>query len=97
MIPKKNDNVETSNWMISSLGSEEMVAAKIRAEVMFALQTFRQDHRYTQKQLAEILGVTQGLVSRWENGEENFTINTLAKIARVTDMRLELKFSRVSA
>ena len=35
----------------------------------------------TQKELADKLGISQVMISRWENGEENFTVTTLAKIS----------------
>ena len=33
-----------------------------------------------QKQFAEFMGVSQGMVSKWENGDYNFTIETLCSI-----------------
>ncbi len=34
----------------------------------------------TQKEFAEYMGVTQGMVSKWESGEYNFTISSIANI-----------------
>ena len=42
----------------------------------------------SQQELANRLGVTQVMISRWENGEENFTVATLAKISEALDMEL---------
>ena len=36
---------------------------------------------WTQKDLADKMGVKQSLVSRWESGECNYTIDTLIEIA----------------
>jgi len=43
---------------------------------------------YTQQELANMLGVSQVMISRWENGEENFTIATLARISKALGMAL---------
>ena len=33
-----------------------------------------------QKQFASFMGVSQAMISKWESGEYNFTINTLNEI-----------------
>jgi len=49
-------------------------------------QRQRKSKGYTQHELAKKLGVSQVMVSRWENGEENFTIDTLAKISTALEI-----------
>jgi DNA-binding transcriptional regulator YiaG len=77
-------NAETSDWLTQSLTAEEIAETRIRAQIAMVLQDFRREHEYSQKDLAKLLGITQGLLSRWENAEENLTINTLARISLVT-------------
>jgi len=48
---------------------------------------------YTQKELAEKLGVIQQYISKIENGRENISVGTLKKIADALDKRLIVKFS----
>lgn len=43
----------------------------------------------SQKEFAEKMGVSQSLVSRWENGETNFTLSTLVKIASVLKIEMQ--------
>ncbi len=43
----------------------------------------------SQKDFAHLMGVTQGMISRWESGEYNFTIKTLTEICE----KLKLDFS----
>lgn len=45
----------------------------------------------TQKEFADHMCVSQGMVSKWESGDYNFTIRTLADIAEKLDMDLTVK------
>ncbi len=42
-----------------------------------------------QKQFAEYMGVSQGMVSKWESGDYNFTIITLQEICEKLDLQFE--------
>ena len=44
------------------------------------IKEYRIEKELSQKMFAEFMGVTQGMVSRWESGEYNFTIDNIAKI-----------------
>ena len=70
----------TSSWLIDSFTKEEVVENRVLAELSFTIQQQRKVLGLTQAELARKLGVSQELVSRWENGEENLTIETIAKI-----------------
>ena len=41
---------------------------------------YRKSEKLTQGEFAKFMGVSQGMVSKWESGEYNFTINNIAKI-----------------
>lgn len=45
----------------------------------------------TQQQLAERLGTTQSVISRWERGHDEPRLSTLAAIARATGRRLHVE------
>ena len=47
------------------------------------IREFRKKHRYSQRQLAELLGVSQTAVSAWENGSRSLTLEIIEKISRV--------------
>ncbi len=93
-MKKTMHDVPASTWLVDILSPAELEASRLRAQVMMHLQDFRREQGYTQQQLAELLGITQALVSRWENGEENFTLATLAKIALVTNNTIDLSFTK---
>ena len=83
-MPVKND----SSWLTDSLTEEERTTARSIAQIASTIQRRRKAMGYTQQELAALLDVTQAMISRWENGEENFTIATLAKISIALRMEL---------
>jgi len=85
-IRDKMDQAKESTWLSESLTQEERNAAKYIAQIAAAIQRQRKAKGYTQQELASRLGVSQVMVSRWENGEENFTVGTLAKISFALEM-----------
>jgi len=80
-ISDKLENAKGSTWLSDYLSQEESVAAKYIGQIASIIQRQRKANGYTQHELASKLGVSQVMVSRWENGEENFTIATLVKIS----------------
>ena len=85
-IKDKMDNVKESSWLSDSLSQEEAKTAKYLAQVAATIQLQRKAKGYTQLELARRLGVSQVMVSRWENGEENITLATLVKISSALDL-----------
>ena len=80
-IKEKMDNAKESTWLSDHLSQEESITAKYIAQIAAVIQRQRKAKGYTQKELASKLGVSQVMVSRWENGDENFTVATLTKIS----------------
>ena len=87
-IKEKMANAKDNTWLVDSLTLEERMAAESIAQIAATIQRQRKTQGYTQAELAKKLGVTQVMVSRWENGEENFTVATLAKISAALGMEL---------
>ena len=63
------------------MSAAEMAKAAINIQIQQMIHDTRMEKGWTQKDLAEKMGVKQSLVSRWESGECNYTINTLIDIA----------------
>ena len=74
--------------LIDSISDEERRAAEYIASIALNIQEQRRAQGLTQKQLADKLGVSQAMVSQWENGEENFTVATLVKISSALGLQL---------
>jgi len=80
-IKEKMHSANESAWLSDYLSQEERIIAKYIGQIASIIQRQRKEKGYTQQELAGKVGVSQVIVSRWENGEDNFTIATLAKIS----------------
>ena len=87
-IRDKIASAEMNSWLIDALSEDERKAADFIALIARSIQEQRRIQGLTQKQLAEKLGVTQAMISQWENGEENFTVATLARISSALGLPL---------
>ena len=50
---------------------------------MYRIRDIREDNNYTQKQIANILGIQQNSYSQLENGVNNIQIDHLIKLAKL--------------
>lgn len=73
------------NRLIDSISSnyskEEIKAADVLSAISCRISEERIKRRLSQKAFAKAVGVTQQMVSKWENGDYNFTITSLVKIS----------------
>ncbi len=81
--------------------AEQMKDPEFRAEwevleperqIMRAMVEGRAERDVTQKELAEVTGITQADISRLENGTANPSLRTLKRLANGLGMRLKLEF-----
>ena len=93
-IREKMAHSKYNTWLSDNLTIEESIAAKYIAQIAATIQRQRKAEGYTQQELANMLGVSQAMVSRWENGEENFTIATLARISHALGIALHNPFEK---
>jgi transcriptional regulator with XRE-family HTH domain len=57
------------------------------------IKAYRKEMKLTQEQLAEIMGVTVGAVSKWESGQSSPDIMLLPKLAKLFGVSLDVLFS----
>jgi len=62
-------------------------------QVAVMLREVRERRGLTQQQLARRLGRTQSMVARWESGEHEFTLGTLARLAEALECPFTVRFS----
>ncbi len=97
LVSGQSDAMERIRWRRENrvwLQKSQLIALHI----LLALDS----QRLTQKQLAEQLNVSPQQVSKWVKGQENFTIETIAKIENALGLSLvrcgasEDKYSRTA-
>jgi transcriptional regulator with XRE-family HTH domain len=87
-IQDKIKNAKKSNWLGEGLSTSEMKSIVELAQISAKIERKRIELGMTQKEFAKFMGVTQGMVSKWESREYNFTIRSLNDICE----RLNLEF-----
>lgn len=88
-MASKNDMRAFVSSFADGLDDKAFALATLQAMIAAEISMRRQELKLSQKELAAMLGVSQGLVSRWEKGDANFTLSTLVAIASVLGLELQ--------
>ena len=76
--------------LLSLIPEHEQKTNKFLALMSFEIRLNRKRLNLTQKQLAKNLGISVSSLSKWENGEHNFTVSELCKINHLLFTKNEL-------
>lgn len=79
-------------FMSNYISKSDVYAANVIAKVSMFIYKRRQELQMTQKEFAEMMGVTQGMVSKWESADYNFTIENIAHIAEKLNTTFDIEF-----
>lgn len=71
----------------------DIVVSRVLSKISSAIVKQRIDLGMTQKQFAEYMGVSQGMVSKWESEDYNFSIKSLAEVAVKLDLDVDVSLS----
>lgn len=82
-------NAETTSWLTENLSENDLIKLRQLALISAKIELKRKELGFNQKEFAAFMGVSQGMVSKWESGEYNFTISTLQDIC----FKLGLEFT----
>lgn len=72
------------------LTETEKKQCKLRGIIAAAVENKRHEWGLTQKQFAEKLGITQGMVSRLESSENNITVDKLIELFEDLDIKYSI-------
>lgn len=89
---KTNDTYEFLSALSQNMSSEELMLTGLQGVIAAEIVGKRLSLHMTQKEFAEYMGVSQGMISKWENGESNFTLQTLVQIASKLGIQMQCPF-----
>lgn len=78
--------------LASPFSAEEIQLVAIQSNIAATIASKRVARGMNQKEFAAFMGVSQGMVSRWESGETNFNLKTIVEIASKLDISLQSPF-----
>jgi ribosome-binding protein aMBF1 (putative translation factor) len=85
-LKEKIENAEETSWVTDGIDPSEIMLTAINARIAAQIRLARQDLGLTRDQLAKQLGVSQYVISKWENPEHDFSISDLCKITMVLNI-----------
>lgn len=69
-----------------SLSNAEIKTSSVISDISFAISKERIKKNMSQSEFAKFMGVSQGMVSKWESGDYNFTIKSISEIFDKLDL-----------
>lgn len=96
-IREKMANAKKSNWITQGIPEAEVKSIVQLAKISAQIERCRLDMEMTQEEFAQYMGVSQGMVSRWENRDYNFTVKSLNDICQKLNLSLTIDMLPIEA
>lgn len=96
-IREKMANAKKSNWITQGIPEAEVKSIVQLAKISAQIERCRLDMEMTQEEFAKYMGVSQGMVSRWENRDYNFTVKSLNDICQKLNLSLTIDMLPIEA
>lgn len=87
-ITEKLAHAKKTNWIAEGLSDAEIKTTVALAKISGQIERCRIDMHMSQKEFATYMGVSQSMVSKWENSEYNFTIEALNEICEKVNLTM---------
>lgn len=71
-------------------------AVRLLSHISFTITKTRIEKKMKQKEFADFMGVSQGMISKWESGDYNFTIKQLCQICDKLEITPYLEFKSIN-
>ena len=94
-IYDKISNAQETTWLTDGIAEAAAKSIIELAKISAKIERRRLELNMTQKEFAAYMNVSQGMVSRWESREYNFTIKTLNEICQKLNLHLQLDLTPV--
>ena len=87
-IEEKIAKAKPTGWVVDDMSKTDIKSTVALARISATIERKRLDKEMTQKEFAAFMGVTQGMVSKWESRDYNFTIRSLNEICEKLGLNL---------
>lgn len=92
-INEKIANAKKTQWVADGMSKSDIKTTVELAKISAKIEMYRLDMGMTQKEFAAYMGVSQGMVSKWESREYNFTVKTLNEICEKLKLYMTVEIS----
>lgn len=94
MISQDTLDNEPELDLFADLSPDEKQSCELIAKIAMCIFDARKNLGMNQKQFAKHLGVSQGMVSKWESAEYNFTIENISEIFNKLKMDFDINIRK---
>lgn len=77
--------------LAKNMSAAEIKTAFVTADISTVITKERIARKMTQKEFADFMGVSQPMISKWESGDYNFTISSIAEIFDKLELDFDFK------
>ena len=88
-----NQNKEVFEFISNYVSKSDVYATTAIAKISAFIYKRRKELGMSQRAFAKMMDVTQGMVSKWESAEYNFTIESIAQISEKLNVTFDIEFS----
>ena len=89
----KGNTKEMYEFISNYISKSDIYAASVIAKISAFIINYRYKTGMTQKEFAKFMGVTQGMISKWESAEYNFSVESIAQIAEKLGGTVDITFT----
>lgn len=93
-IAEKLAGAKETKWIAEGLSISEQKTIVELAKISARIERCRLELEMTQEEFAKYMGVTQGMISKWESREYNFTIRSLNEICQKLNLDFFVSIAR---
>lgn len=93
-VKEKIANAKKVSWLSEGFSEAEIKTVIELAKISAKIERARLDLGMSQNEFADFMGVTQGMVSKWESRNYNFTIRSLNEICHKLDLNLYVNIEK---
>lgn len=93
-VMEKIANAKKSSWIAEGIPEAELKTIVELAKISAQIERCRLDLNMTQIEFARYMGVSQGMVSKWESRDYNFTIRSLNEICQKLNLTLSVNITK---
>lgn len=93
-IEEKLAGAKKTSWISEGLTDAEVKTIVELAKISARIERCRMEMGMTQLEFAKYMGVSQGMVSKWESRDYNFTIRTLNEICQKLDLEFSVELEK---
>lgn len=96
-LAEKIAKAKKTNWVTEGISDTDVKSTVELAKISAQIERYRVERGMTQQEFAEYMGVSQGMISKWESRDYNFTIKTLNEICEKIDLKLTISLDKTYA